>query len=370
MYLGGLDPIPTLECSWFAYISPTEPCLLSDVLITPKHALTNQVNDHYLPRLIAHLPNKTTAKHEADARNRILNADGLGMAWYTSSYSDFERGITGESEDGKPHDGLRPAVYKTIQPPKGDMNYRSICSNTETRCLFAHIRASSAAAVTQVNNHPFSFGRITFMHNGSVSDFLEIRRALSDMLNQDVFANVHGGTDSEHIAALFVHFLTGARGKDSWDEEYTILQMAAAMHSAVKTVINLQMKILGSRAHPNSLNLAATDGTKMVAYRFRNHAEEQPPSLYYSTKAGVTLNRKYPDHPDGLQVARSTASGQIKNAEQHGSHVIVASEPSTYRDHDWLLMGKNQCLMVDTDGHPTLVDIPYNDSWNAGDTEA
>lgn len=351
---------------WFAYISPEEPCLLSDVLITPKHALTNQVNDHYLPRLIAHLPDRITAEHEANARNRILNADGLGMSWYTASFSDFERGVTGESEDGKPHSGLRPAVYKTMQPPKGDMNYRSICSNTETRCLFAHIRATSAAAVTQVNNHPFTFGRLSFMHNGSVSDFIEIRRALCDLLDHDTYANIQGSTDSEHVAALFVYFLTGGRGKDTWDDEYSVQKMAEAMHSAVKTVVELQAKILGPKAHPNSLNLAATDGTKLVAYRFRNHRQEQPPSLYFSTEAGVTLNRKYPDHPDGIE--RKTE--QLKDVGQHGKHVIVASEPSTYKEKEWSLIGKNQCLLVDTDGTPKLEDIPYDEAWNADDEQA
>ena len=326
------------------------------------------MNDHYLPRLISHLPNKTTAKQEADARNRLLNTDGLGMAWYTTSFSDFERGITGESEDGKPHVGLCPAVYKTIQPPRGDMNYRSICSNTETRCLFAHIRATSSAAVTQVNNHPFVFGRISFMHNGSVSDFVEIRRALCNLLDHDTFANIQGSTDSEHVAALYVHYLTGGRTKDSWDEDYDVQQMADAMHSAVKTVIELQAKILGKKAHPNSLNLAATDGTRLVAYRFRNHVEEQPPSLYYSTKAGVTLNRKYPDHPDGLEVSKDRV--QAKDAEDHGQHVIVASEPSTYKESDWTLIGKNQCLMVNTNGTPEIVDVPYDESWNVEDKEA
>lgn len=357
--------------SWFAYISPTEPCLLSDVLITPKHALTNQVNDHYLPRLIAHLPDRITAKHEADARNRLLNADGLGMAWYTTSYSDFERGVTGESEDRKPHSGLRPAVYKTIQPPRGDMNYRSICSNTETRCLFAHIRATSAAAVTQVNNHPFLFGRISFMHNGSVSDFVDIRRDLCNILDHDTYANIQGSTDSEHVAALYVHYLTDGRGQDSWEEEYDVEKMAQAMNNAVKTVIELQSKILGPKAHPNSLNLAATDGKRLVAYRFRNHAEEQPPSLYYSTEAGVTLNRKYPDHadhPDDPAVPRRT--GQCKDADEHGQHVIVASEPSTYKEHEWILMDKNQCLMVDTDGQPRLEHVPYEEAWDVQDVVA
>lgn len=353
--------------SWFAYISPTEPCLLSDVLITPNHALTNQVNDHYLPRLIAHLPNHTSAKHEANARNRLLNTDGLGMAWYTTSFSDFERGITDESEDGKPHTGLRPAVYKTIQPPRGDMNFHSICANTETRCLFAHIRATSASAVTQVNNHPFTFGRISFMHNGSVSDFVEIRRAVADILDHDTYANIQGTTDSEHIAALYVFYLTNGGGKETWDAEYDIHAMATAMQNAVKTIIDLQSKILGPKAHPNSLNLAATDGTKLVAYRFRNNAQEQPPSLYYSTKAGVTLNRKYPDNPDGIENSRRA---ERKDVGEHGQHVIVASEPSTYKDGEWNLIGKNQCLMVGTDGVPHVEDIPYEEAWNANDEVA
>jgi glutamine amidotransferase len=38
-------------CRWFAYISPTEPCLLEDVLVTPKHSLAKQVHEHYLPRV-------------------------------------------------------------------------------------------------------------------------------------------------------------------------------------------------------------------------------------------------------------------------------------------------------------------------------
>lgn len=290
------------------------------------------------------------------------------MAWYTTSFSDFDRGITGESEDHSPHTGLRPAVYKTIMPPRGDMNFHSICTNTETRCLFAHIRATSASAVTQVNNHPFTFGRLSFMHNGSVSDFVSIRRAVCDMLDYDTYSNIQGSTDSEHLAALYVYYLTSGAGKAAWDNEYNAHQMAAALHSAVKTVIEIQSNILGAQARPNSLNLAVTDGTKLVAYRFRNHEEEQPPSLYYSTKAGVTLNRKYPGNPD--KVEGGSQKSECKDADDHGNHVIVASEPSTYEDKDWILIGKNQCLMVGRDGRPEIEDIPYDTAWNAQDEVA
>ena len=56
-------------------------------------------------------------------------------------------------------EGLRPALYKTIQPPMNDMSFRSICANTETRVLFGHIRAASGTAIATINNHPFVFGR-------------------------------------------------------------------------------------------------------------------------------------------------------------------------------------------------------------------
>ena len=353
-------------CRWFAYISPSEPCLLSDVLITPAHSITHQVSEHYLPRLLAHLPNSITAEHEINARNSLLNADGLGITWYTTSFSDFERGSTGQSEDGLQREGLRPAAYKAIQPPAGDMNFRSICSNTETRCCFAHIRASSSTSVVQVNNHPFLFGRIAFMHNGVASDFVSIKRNVCQILDYDTYANVLGSTDSEHIAALYVHFLSGGRGKASWDEEYSVQAMKEALHRAVQTVIELQKQVLGDKAKPNSLNLAVTDGTKMVAYRFRNHREEQPPSLYYSTTAGITLNRKYPDHPDGIELSKQNRESR-RDADEHGDHVIVASEPSTYKEEDWTLIGKNQALLVDTDGKAVIEDIPYDKSWDAQD---
>ena len=156
------------------------------------------------------------AEKDIAARNIVFNFDGLGVAWYTSSNSDFELGETGQSADGtqkevcSSHDddpyiwvdhdqGLRPALYKTIQPPRNDSNFLSICANTETRVLFGHIRASSGSAIAHVNNHPFVFGRHTFMHNGVASDFLEIKRDVVNEMSQAAYANVFGGTDSEYV---------------------------------------------------------------------------------------------------------------------------------------------------------------------------
>jgi len=354
-------------CRWFAYISPTEPCLLEDVLITPKHSLAKQVHEHYLPGLLPH-DHTTTDEDDMKARNIIFNVDGLGIGWYTSSNSDFERGNTGESSDGTKKEGLRPAVYKTVQPPINDMNFRSICANIETRVLFAHIRAASSSAITPVNNHPFVFGRHSLMHNGVISDFTPVRRELSTKLSDIAFANVYGSTDSEHLAALYMTYLTASStSKSAFEAEYSLDEMVSALHRAVATVINLQRTVIGDdKRKPNSLNLCATDGVKLVAYRFRNHATSQPPSLYYSTKAGTTLNRKYPGDADGRVIPGLTDYGL--DVASHGKHLIVASEPSTYKTEDWELIGRNQYLAADGHGRFDVKDAPYEKEWDAGNS--
>lgn len=141
-------------------------------------------------------------------------------------------------------------------------------------------------------------------------------------------------------------YLTKGGDASSFENIYPANEMAEAMHRAVATIVGLQHKLLGDNKEPNSLNLCATDGTTLLAYRFRNHATSQPPSLYYSTKvsptfskassdsnadneqAGMTLNRKYPDNADGVNVlGREVGLPE----EMHGEHLIVASEPSTVR---------------------------------------
>ena len=336
-------------CRWFAYISPTEPCLLEDVLITPNHSLSKQVNSHYLPKLISHIPGEETTESEISLRNILNNVDGFGSTWYSSTRSAFEDGITGP----------RPATYKHDQPPTNDSNFHSICAHTSTLTLFAHIRSATATAVTTINNHPFTFGRHTIMHNGLISNFLDIRRDLLDLLDRDTYENVHGTTDSEHLAALYMTNLTKSAGGGTatWEKTYSLADMKAALTSTFVSISDLQSKSVDpSKAEPNSLNVCCTDGSQLIAFRFRNHTIEQPPSLYYSQTAGVTLNRKYPDSHDG-----SDNPSASKPAEEHGQHVIVASEPSTYNEKEWNLIEKNHAVLVDEKGELKVEKIEIDD---------
>lgn len=249
------------------------------MIVSSKHSLTNQVHEHYLPGLVAHHPRDISKDHLITARNVIYNIDGVGIVWYTSSNADFERGDTGESGDGTQKEGLRPAMYKSVQPPANDLNFRSICSNTETRVLMAHIRAASGTPITPVNNHPFIFGRHSFMHNGAITNFHTLKLNLCQQMSKAAYQNIKGGTDSEHMAALYVSYLTNFDDDLSFEREYSTEQMATAMTATITTILELQANLLGTKAIPNSLNLCATDGVKMIACRFRNHTTQEPPSL-------------------------------------------------------------------------------------------
>ena len=345
-------------CRWFAYISPEEPCLLTDVLINPANAISKQCSEHYLPGLLPH-----GEEHELDdskdallkMRNSLLNMDGLGVAWYTNAAENFSGNVQGR----------RPALYKSQSPPISDFNFRNLCSNTETHCLFAHIRATSGSVVTQVNSHPFVFGRHVFMHNGAISDFSKIRRDMTDLLTYDAYCNVLGSTDSEHAAALYMSNLTKQGTKDTWEKEYPITEMLSAMNKTVVQIMELQQKLLGDKKAPNSLNFCATDGKKMVAIRFRNHPTEQPPSLYWSEFAGKTLNQKYPGSPDGPGQTNDSATKGTD--DKIGKHTIIASEPTTYDDAEWHLISANCALTVDEVGVEKESPLQYDKSLNAVD---
>lgn len=64
--------------------------------------------------------------------------------------------------------------------------------------------------------------------------------------------------------------------------------------------------------------------------------------------------------PDGKENTKAH-----KSPEEHGSHIIVASEPSTYNAKEWNLIEKNHSLMVATDGNVQLDKVEYPEEWNA-----
>ena len=82
--------------------------------------------------------------------------------------------------------------------------------------------------------------------------------------------------------------------------------------------------------------------------------------------AGVTLNRKYPGHPN----KGSANSNQSRDSEQHGSHVIIASEPTTFDEDEWSLIDANNIVLVDKDGKVKMEKVQYDTKFDAVDPNA
>ncbi|KAF8310198.1 N-terminal nucleophile aminohydrolase [Clavulina sp. PMI_390] len=365
-------------CRWFAYISDSEPALLDDVLVRPAHSITKQVHGSYLPKLFHHTLSKEGDEAERKyiaGHNKFVNLDGTGVAFYNDVRNHYEE-----------IEGARPQLYKTAQPPANDPNFMSLCANQSSKTIFVHIRMATSI-VQPTNSHPFVFGRHCFMHNGAIANFTSsLKRRMLNEMTLKAASNVFGSTDSEHLAGLYFSKLG-----DDWEKVYNLAEMKNALEQAISLLVAFQeeeAKTTGVAVGPSSLNLCTTDGTQLLAFRFRNSPveEEQPPSLYYSTVAGPTLNRRYEGHPDRAP-AQSTilpeedehrhflhihphireAQLKVKNVEgtklkaEHGRHVIVASEPTTFDQDEWELIPKNTCVMVAADMTVTVDKISVED---------
>lgn len=214
-----------------------------------------------------------------------------------------------------------------------------------------------------------------FMHNGGLGAFAKIRRGMINLMSQRAVERIQGTTDSEHLAMLFFTYLSARvdkQGDALLEESHPLTDVKAALEQAISDAIKLQHDYIAleeqaKREVPefeaSSLNIAITDGAQLLAIRFRNHKTEYPPSLYFSTKAGATLNRCFEDHPDSQEKgqARAQYSANLREADEHGRHVIVSSEPITYKEQDWILVEKNECLMVDE--HQNVVREPVHVSY-------
>ena len=77
------------------------------------------------------------------------------------------------------------------------------------------------------------------------------------------------------------------------------------------------------------------------------------------------MNQKYPGRPDSADKVNEKATKG--DDEKIGKHTIVASEPTTYDESEWHLIGKNCALTVNEMGTETEIPIEYEVRLNVVD---
>jgi ergothioneine biosynthesis protein EgtC len=242
----------------------------------------------------------------------IMNADGFGVAWY------------GDGVDV-------PAVFRSITPAWSNRNLLSLARVARSHCVLAHVRsATQGMAIHEGNTHPFTHGRYSFMHNGSIAQFSRIRRGILDRLSDETFHVLEGTTDSEHVFGLFLDALRPLEG----------LAPAEAMGRALEVAVGQVLDLLDENAvtEPTSLNLAVADGSSVAALRFSTGPPQDAPTLYYH---------------EGRRYVCEDGVCRMIDADARADTVIIASECLS-EDDGWELIGHNSLLLVTEDRRPQL----------------
>ena len=245
---------------------------LDRVLIKPEHSLIKQ----------SYKPQKMTSG--------FLNADGFGIGWY----------------DSKPN--TLPYSYRNILPIWNDVNLPPLARYIQTGCFLGYVRsATSNSSVDMVNCQPFSYQKISFVHNGFIDDFRStLYRPIRQQLSDYAYQRIEGTTDSEHIFAMVVNELDADPS----------LSLKQALNN---TIVNLAT-MAESDNIKLSANIVVTNGKELAACRYANC--KQSPSLYY-----------------------------IKDDSDYDNAVIIASEPLF--EGNWIgfpdesIMGVGESLEID-----------------------
>lgn len=277
-------------CRFIAYLG--EPILLSSLVTDPDHSIIHQ-------------------SYHSRERPEPLNGDGFGLAWYVPRLSETA------------------ALFKDTTPAWSNENLRQVARVVESDCIFAHVRAATGGSpVSRLNCHPFSFGPLTFMHNGLIPDFGRMRRRLLEGLTDETYNSITGSTDSEHIFALFCEYYQGG-GLEG---------MAEALLRTIARLEELRAELQIDRCC--FLNFALTDGHVLVCTRYISDGSELANSLYY------TEGEKY-----------RCQNGVCQLEKGKRSSVVVASERLSLAA-EWTRISPNQMLLADRNGLLELRAIP------------
>ena len=139
------------------------------------------------------------------------------------------------------------------------------------KTIIAHVRKATVGTPSVLNTHPFSWGKFSFAHNGTVTGFERFSDQLAKETACDIQAERLGQTDSEQY---FLWLLSQLR-------TYGFIDLARLQFNAGKTeqlavflkerVVSLNQRCLSAVIDKvPRLNFVLTDGHVLVACRWNN----------------------------------------------------------------------------------------------------
>jgi glutamine amidotransferase len=225
---------------------------------------------------------------------RPINGDGFGVGWYDSVYDEEL--------------GNQPCIFTSVSPAWNNINLTRLAEKIKSPLVFAHVRATTAGSLSLDNCHPFVHGKIMFMHNGSIEEFVKIKRRLQQQLPDEIFNVVNGNTDSEWSFALF---LSKLRNPNALSFTHVELQQAV-----LETIASLnQFAEEAGVGLPSLMNFCVTDGVSVVATRYVSSRNDAAASLWFSS---------------GTAFSEDAEGGHYKmsKADKRENIILVSPHPS------------------------------------------
>jgi glutamine amidotransferase len=186
------------------------------------------------------------------------NGDGFGLGWYGA--------------------GEGPAVYRSVAPAWGDVNLRELAGHVEAPAFLAHVRAAIGSPVQETNCHPFRHGKWLFVHNGFIDGFHTMRRDLMLRIDESLFPDVQGTTDSEVVFQLaLTHGLQ--------DDPIAAMEATIGLVEAVAAQRGVADPVQGT--------FGICDGSDLWAVRYASNGAAR--SLFTSSEADA-IRDLYPDN--------------------------------------------------------------------------
>src|SRR5215211_3869138 len=198
--------------------------------------------------------------------------------------------------------GALPEVAHGVGPAHLDPEFERVSNLLSSHAVIAHVRLASVGPVGLQNAHPFTWGKWTFAHNGTLQRFDIHRAELESLIDPDFRALFRGDTDSERCFYLLLTFLR-QRGKL---EDPTLEDVARALARTARVAA----RITGVGAtKPSSTNFTVTDGRQLLA--LRRHR-----TLFYSEHLRVA---ECPEAPacEGRELRQFIVASEILDADTH-----------------------------------------------------
>jgi glutamine amidotransferase len=187
------------------------------------------------------------------------------------------------------------------------------------------VRAASVGEVSESNCHPFQYKNLLMAHNGGIETFNLVKRRLREPLSNEMYNWIKGQTDSEHIFAYLVDYLSKNHKKVTTD----------AIADSFENTFDYCKKIMAESGVKEAayLNMCVTDGAFIVATRWCSDPNEEPLTMY---------------HSEGSRYVVEDGTTRLEAPKDDDNAVLVVSEKLT-DGPQWTMIPKNHLVMVEPD---------------------